>query len=112
MGPPAHSLFILEPMKGHNMQYVDDRTEEQQSTHKCLITATDRFMSGWGGAAGGASKCAWACSLEDAEKVLAWVEARSDMKYVNYRGPSAPQWRPKAAHVHIYVVEPGHPALG
>jgi len=90
---------------------VDDRTGGQKKTHRCLITATDRFMSGWGMAKGGASKCAWACRPEDAEKVLAWVDSRSDMKYVAYRGPKDRPWYPRAAHVHIYVVTEGHPAL-
>tara|TARA_R110000803_G_scaffold35405_8_gene76601 strand:- start:2987 stop:3268 length:282 start_codon:yes stop_codon:yes gene_type:complete len=93
------------------MKYVDDRNEQQQETHNILITATDKCMSGWGGAAGGASKCAWACdSHAKADKLLDWVENRSDMKYVNihYRN----NWKPRnAAHVHIYVVEDTHPAL-
>ena len=89
----------------------DDRTEAEHKTHTCLITATDKFLSGWGHAEGGASKCAWACRPEHAEQVLDWVESRSDMKYVNSRGPSSPAWRPKAAHVHIYVVHDNHPAL-
>lgn len=93
------------------MQYIDDRTEVQQETHCCLVTATDRCMSGWGLAAGGASKCAWACRPEDLDKVWAWVAGRGDMKYVNRRLPSAPKWRPRAAHVHVYVVGDKHPAL-
>lgn len=87
---------------------VDDRTEEQKKTHTWLVTATDRFMSGWGQASGGLSKCAWACKPEHRHKVLAWVSNRSEMKYVN---ETVGKWYPKAAHVHIYVVEDGHPAL-
>ena len=30
------------------MKLIDDRTEEQKKTHTTLITATDKFMSGWG----------------------------------------------------------------
>lgn len=33
----------------------DDRTDDQKATHKFGIAATDRFMSGWGGARGGSS---------------------------------------------------------
>ena len=86
----------------------DDRTEEQKKTHNVLITATDKFMSGWGHASGGASKVAWACKREDVDKVYTWVNNRNDMKYVNinYSG----KWHPRAAHVHIYAVEEDHPA--
>lgn len=83
------------------MVRVDDRTAEQKKTHVWLVTATDRFMSGWGGAAGGASKCAWACeTLAEAEHVESWVRKRNDMKYVNITNRP---WYPRAAHVHIYV---------
>ncbi len=88
---------------------TDDRTKEQKKTHTVLITATDRFLSGWGKARNGTSKCAWACKPEHVNQVLAWVESRNEMKYVNvnYTG----KWYPKAAHVHIYVVNEDHPAI-
>jgi hypothetical protein len=88
---------------------IDDRTPDQIKTHYCLITATDKFMSGWGLAKNGLSKCAWACEKKHVHKVLAWVQNRSDMKYVNvnYTG----KWYPVAAHVHIYVVTDDHPAV-
>lgn len=88
---------------------VDDRTQEQKKTHTWLITATDKFMSGWGKASGGLSKCAWACKPENVDKVLQWVKNRSDMKYVNVTNNN---WYPRnAEHVHIYVVKDNHPAL-
>ena len=90
------------------MTRIDDRTPEQHKTHNWLITATDRFMSGWGGARGGASKCAWACTPEHASHVLDWVRSRGEMKYVNSTNG---RWYPRAAHVHIYVVDDEHPAL-
>lgn len=87
----------------------DDRTKEQKSTHIYLVTATDKFMSGWGLASGGASKVAWACETwEHAATVYKWVQGRSDMKYVNI---TSGKWYPKAAHVHIYVVDENHPGL-
>jgi hypothetical protein len=87
----------------------DDRTNDQKITHRYLVTATDKFMSGWGGAQGGKSKCAWACdSKEKMYKVLDWVNSRAEMKYVNY---TFGDWRPSGAHIHIYVVENDHPAL-
>ena len=87
----------------------DDRTPEQMKTYTYLVTATDRFMSGWGGASGGASKCAWACnSWSNAQKLFDWVSNRSEMKYVNI---TTGKWYPNAAHIHIYVADETHPAL-
>ena len=88
----------------------DDRTQEQKKTHTYLVTATDRFMSGWGKCAnGGVSKCAWACRPEVWEQVHKWVSNRSEMRYVNL---VIGKWYPRnAKHVHIYVVEEGHPSL-
>jgi hypothetical protein len=90
--------------------YKDDRTEDQHKTHTVLITATDKCMSGWGMAAGGASKCAWAVERKNWEKMLKWVESRSDMKYVNV--DFSGKWKPRnAKHVHIYVANDNHPAF-
>lgn len=90
---------------------VDDRTPEQRKTHIWGVVAKDKFMSGWGGASGGASRCAWACPREvDVYQVLKWVQNRSEMRYVSivdlrtYRAPRG------TAHFHIYVCDPGHPA--
>jgi len=92
------------------MQINDERSTEQKKTHNILVTATDRFMSGWGLADGGSSKCAWACdSVKKAEKVFNWVKKRSEMKYVNIQHK---KWNPKnAAHVSVYLVGDSHPAL-
>ena len=88
----------------------DDRTDDELKSHIWLVTATDKFMSGWGAAAGGLSKCAWACkSFGDATRVYDWVKGRSEMKYVNIKTSS--RWHPQACHVHIYVVKDNHPAL-
>jgi len=91
------------------MIYQDDRTPEEHKTHTWLVTATDRFMSGWGHAATGVSKVAWACRQEHMDAVLAWVEAREEMKYVDVHRND---WHPRnAAHVHIYTVNSNHPAI-
>ena len=92
------------------MKTVDDRTEDQKETHYILVTAIDTFMSGWGGAEGGVSKCAWACdTMERAKFVYQWVESRKEMKRVNL----TTNWNPRnAADVHIYVAEKHHPAFG
>lgn len=97
----------------------DDRDPEQRSTHRWLVIMTDKFMSGWGGAAGGLSVCAWACrGPNEAATVERWVRARSDARNVRVTSdaPHRP-YRPRAnankpiAHFHIYVVTEGHPAL-
>jgi hypothetical protein len=86
------------------MKLVDDRTEEEKSTHLVLWGGTDSFLSGWGGAEGGSSYAFWACRPEDSLACERWVRSRGDMKRVrevttDYRPPSAP------GHCHIYVWE-------
>ncbi len=89
----------------------DDRSPEQKKTHIWGIVAYDKFLSGWGGAEGGASRAAWACHPDvDIDQVEKWVKNRSDTRYVNkvdlrtYRAPKG------TAHFHIYVCNPGHTA--
>lgn len=93
------------------MTKQDDRTAEQRKTHRWGVVAKDKFMSGWGGASGGASRCAWACGPDvDLNRVERWVRRRDEMRYINvvdlntYRPPSG------TAHFHIYVCDAGHPA--
>ena len=90
----------------------DDRTPEQRSTHRWGVVAKDKFMSGWGYARNGASRCAWACSPDaNLDRLESWVRSRSEMRYVNvvdlnaYRAPRG------TAHFHIYVAGPDHPAF-
>ena len=87
------------------------KTPEQKKTHRLAVGAKDRFMSGWGGAANGASRCAWACDpAVNTDRVFNWVAHRSEMRYVNlinldtYRAPRG------TAHFHIYVCGPDHVA--
>jgi len=94
------------------MKRQDDRTTEQKKTHNMAVVAKDKFMSGWGGSSGGASRCAWACdNRADLHTIKNWVDDRDEMIYVNiieldtYRPPS------NTAHFHIYVVEKDHPAI-
>lgn len=107
----------LESMSGppvRGMEFVDDRSEGQRETHRWLVVGTDRFMSGWGKAAGGVSYAAWACeSLEAANQVESWVRGRSDMKRVRVVHEGERRWKPRGnGHAHVYVVVPGHPSLG
>lgn len=92
------------------MIYEDDRTDEQKRTHRVLVIGTDSFLSGWGGAEGGASYAAWACTPDDEYAVTRWVENRGDMKRVRVtRDPYRPGRN--CAHLHIYVVGENHPAV-
>lgn len=96
------------------MKHTDDRTDEQKKTHTLAVVARDKFLSGWGGAAGGASRCAWSFdpARVNPDRVLQWVKDRPEMRYVSlveintYRAPRG------TAHFHVYVCEPGHPASG
>ena len=94
----------------------DDRTPEQRKTHTWAVVARDKFMSGWGGAHGGASRCAWAVPDEMVsnglfDRLERWVRNRSEMVYVNvvkldsYRPPTG------TAHFHIYVADINHPGV-
>lgn len=89
----------------------DDRTDEQKQTHNYAVVARDKFMSGWGCAEGGASRCAWAVAPDvNIDRVERWVRSRSEMRYVNivnlntYRPPRG------TAHFHIYVANADHVA--
>lgn len=90
---------------------ADDRTDEQRTTHVYGVVARDKFMSGWGGAKGGTSRCAWACAPDASlDRLEAWVRKRSEMRYVSvvdlrtYRAPRG------TAHFHIYTCEKDHPS--
>jgi hypothetical protein len=87
----------------------DDRTPEQKRTHRWAVVGTDRILSGWGLAAGKPSYAAWAYEGDNGSKVRGWVESRSDM--LRERIVDLQTYRPKRCHLHIYVVNPGHPAL-
>lgn len=94
----------------------DDRTDEQRATHRFGVAATDRFMSGWGGARGGSSVAIWAFpgapDSFTAQEMERWVTARPEMRRV--RIVDLRTYRPSraVAHVHVYVANPGnHPAL-
>jgi hypothetical protein len=94
------------------MTQQDDRTPEQKKTHQWAVVAKGKFMSGWGGAEGGDSRCAWATETHaNAERIRDLVAKRSEMRYVRivhlkrYRAPRG------TVHFHIYVANPGHPSL-
>ena len=91
--------------------YVDDRTEAQKRTHRMAIVGTDSFMSGWGEASNGVSYAGWAFKDGDQAECLSWVDSRSEMKRV--RVVALDEFKPNAAHTHIYVFKPEiHKAIG
>ena len=50
------------------------------------VTATDKFMSGWGLAENKTNKVIVVCnSIEEAEEVEVALHRRSEMKYINVR---------------------------
>jgi hypothetical protein len=95
------------------MRIRDDRTKAEKVSHTWLVIGTDTFLSGWGKAKDGASYAVWACLPSNRQKVLAWVESRSDMKRVRESSEAYGfKYHPSATgDCHIYVVNEGHPAL-
>lgn len=90
----------------------DDRNATEHLSHNWLVIARDRFMSGWGGAVGGASIAVWACAtLPEAEACEQWVRNRGEMRNVRLvRESKRTISRIRAAHIHVYVVHEGHPS--
>lgn len=88
----------------------DDRNEAEEISHCEIVLGRDTCLSGWGEAEGKTSFAGWACELKDIEQVKEWVESRTDMRSVKIVDgdyiPSGSKW-----HLHIYVVNEGHPAL-
>ena len=86
-------------------------TRKMASEYPYMVSAYDKFMSGWGMAKGGKSVAVWCCySPQDQEKIVKWLRNRSEMRYIKTR--FATKWRPKnAAHVSYYAVDSDHPAL-
>jgi len=86
----------------------DDRTPEQQKTHTLLWVGTDSFLSGWGGAQGGTSVAAWACTDATDGETERMIRNRSDMKRVRQviDRPGNRYYPRGAAHLHIYVFKP------
>jgi hypothetical protein len=98
---PELMALIAELTPSPQRTFIDDRTEEQKKTHVLAVVGTDTFMSGWGGAEGGKSYAGWACRPEDLWPTERRVRARGDMHRV--RVVSLRDYRPQAAHTHIYV---------
>jgi hypothetical protein len=93
----------------------DERTKEQKEQLKYIVYAHDKFMSGWGQARDGRSLCAWAVETEaQKDKMLDWVEGRSDMCRVDWDLASEFDRklnRKSFAHCSIYSTTKEHPVL-
>jgi hypothetical protein len=104
----GHALHKMCPNpRNAKSEIEDDRTPEQRVSHRFGVFATDPGMSGWGRAANGVSACVWACPPTiDINKVLAWVERRSDMEEETIVDLDV--WVPdfRIVHTHIYVFNP------
>jgi hypothetical protein len=85
------------------MKFEDDRTEEQKKTHVFAVVAKDKCMSGWGGATGGASRCAWACDPSvNTDRVENWVAEPFRNAIRNRCGPEnlyAAMWNRALSHL-------------
>lgn len=92
------------------MEFIDERTQEEQITHPTIVLMTDRFLSGWGGAGKGPSYAGWACQECHENAVESWVRSRGDAMRVRFVGSD---YRPPSieGHCHIYVVRDGHSAI-
>jgi len=87
----------------------DERTEAQKVTHIWGVVARDKRLSGWGGAEGGTSWCAWACPHDGyINKVLGWVEDRSEMSRVGRVDLSTYKPPRNCVRFSIYVCDPNH----
>jgi hypothetical protein len=94
---------------------IDDRTDEQRRTHTVLVLGTDDVMTRWGRECGmvgktGRSIAAWACRPEHVQAVTAWAKGRNDLKRV--RTATECRFPRNGDHIHIYVVDDEHVALG
>lgn len=95
------------------MEVEDRRSDEEKTTLTVIVSGIDPFMTDLGHRAGrigpGVSVAAWACRESDADRVAKWVRARGDLKNIRV---SQTYFRPnRIAHVSIYPVREGHPAL-
>lgn len=82
----------------------DRRTKEERRTHYWAWVATDKFMSGRGLAAKGASYAAWAFDAQtDSRSVHDWLADRHDLRRL--RLVDLRTYRPKCAHFSIYLWE-------
>lgn len=90
----------------------DDRKPEQKTTHVLAVVARDTFMSGWGGAEGGASRVAWSFDPNkvNSDRVFNWVKARPEMRAVSLVEIDRYSPPKDTAHLQIHAIGPEHRA--
>ena len=87
----------------------DDRTPEQRKSLNWAVVMRDKFLSGWGEACGGYSRCAWACkSLAEAERLESHIKTRSDAQFVAVIDLNSYRPSRSTRHFHIYVNKDGN----
>jgi hypothetical protein len=102
------------PLKGPTM-YIDDRTTEQLKTHTFIVGGLDPFMSGWGESPA-KSYAYWATRPEYSRNVEQWVRNNKGLKNVCVTTTKALMLKLSKKttgknHIHVYMVETGHPSL-
>ena len=82
----------------------DDRTEADKDVTIGFVVATDKCLSGWGGATGGHSIVARPIrDTQECDRVVALFEDRDDFLRVRYASGS--EYKPRLQsedHLHIY----------
>ena len=82
----------------------DDRTEADKDVTIGFVVATDKCLSGWGGATGGQSYVARPVrDTEECDRVMRFFEDRDDFLRVRYASGS--EYKPRLQsgdHLHIY----------
>lgn len=95
----------------------DDRDEKEIVTHTRGVIARDTFLSGWGKAKGKTSYAVWAYdpNVLRGAAILSNIKDRDEMRNVNIVELTTPKGKdtyshlPPRGHIHIYVMNPGHP---
>ena len=85
------------------MAGINDTRTGAEKDLPFLVVGTDRFMSGWGKASGGASYAAWACDYATLDRCEARILARGDMMRVRVVRAATYRPGPNCAHLSIYV---------
>ncbi len=85
----------------------DRRTEAQKQRLTLLVVGTDKVLSGWGQARGGASFLAFACDSKTLDQVLKMARDRTDLYRVRVVIDSrGSPYRPSRTCKHLSIVVP------
>lgn len=81
---------------------VDDRTSEEKEKTRGFVVATDRFLSGWGEAAGRSLVAVPFSDADDCARVETRLRLRDEMLRVRIVGPAYRPHLHPGDHLHIY----------